>query len=516
MRTGYDLVWQAAERTPDQLAVVDDRSPRTLTYRKLIEEVDVIAAGLQRQGLRAGDRVAVALPNSFDHCLALLALQRIGAVLALINFRLPAKQIAELIADGQMRCALVADEPVMIAAIVERLPEFPVITVGGSTCGGRDFSTCRGDPESLAPPPSPDPDDIAFILYTSGTTGNPKGVLIAHRTTEYRITSMSPIVGLRAGSELRVLGALPLFHGIGFYAGLMTTLVYSGTLFLMSTFSPQSALDMIERQRITFIFVVPTVLQSIVSLPTYRPERVASLEYVLHGGAAIAPALLDQLCVEWNARIQHLYGSTEAYIPLCNPSPRGAPNTFNSVFPQRTRVVRIGGGPDDLAQPGETGELIVDAGNNCMFSGYLDDPRADARKLRGGWFFTGDVFTRRHDGAVDFVGRADDAIRSGGESIYPAEIEQIILAHPSVDEVCVVGIPDNYWGEQVVACIVAHRQRVTAAEIDDHCRAAVLAGFKRPRQYVFVEDLPRNASNKVLRRELRDMVVAGDQELLCA
>jgi 2-furoate---CoA ligase len=516
MRTGYDLVWLAAERTPDRLAIVDDQSPRALTYRQLIQEVDVIAAGLQRQGIRAGDRIAVAAPNSLQHCLALLALQRLGAVLALINFRLPAQQIAELIADGRMRGALIADDPSIARAIVERTPALPLlITLGGFKFAGGDLGSCRGDPQSLPPPPTPHPDDIGFILYTSGTTGKPKGVAIAHRTTEYRITSLSPMAGLHAGRELRVLGVLPLFHGMGFFVGLMNTLAYSGTFYLMSAFSPQAALDMIERRQINFIFVVPTILQAIVALPTYRPERVASLEYVLHGGAAIAPALLDRLCTEWSARIQHLYGSTEAYIPLCNPDPKGAPNTFSSVFPQRSRVVRIGGGPNDIARPDEPGELIV-ADSDCMFSGYLDNPQATASKLRDGWFFTGDVFTHRHDGAFDFVGRVDDAIRSGGESIYPAEIEQIILTHPGVDEVCVVGIPDNYWGEQVVACIVARRKRVSAGEIDRHCRAAVLAGFKRPRQYVFVDDLPRNASNKILRRELREMVIASEDRPLCA
>jgi 2-furoate---CoA ligase len=261
---------------------------------------------------------------------------------------------------------------------------------------------------------------------------------------------------------------------------------------------------------------VPTVLQAILSSPAYSPNRVASLQFVFHGGAAIAPDLLARLCAEWRASIQHLYGSTEAYIPLCNPAPGAAPSTFSSVFPQRSRIVRLGGDPTDVVDPGEAGELIVDADSNCMFSGYLNDPQATARKLHDGWFFTGDVFTRRRDGDVDFVGRVDDAIRSGGESVYPAEIEQVILGHPDVHEVCVLGVPDRYWGEQVVACVVPRSKELTASDIDNHCRLAVLASFKRPRQYIFIDDLPRNASNKVLRRELRDMLTDPEGKRLCA
>lgn len=516
MRTGYDLIVLAAERNPDHLAIVDDRSGRGLTYRELMREIDAVAAGLHARGIRMGDRVATALPNLLEHCLVLLALQRLAAVPAVLNFRFPAPQLAAMMQEANVKAAVIPHEPAIVQAVTAALPASAlIVTVGGAAANTCDYVNCHGDPADLPSPPKPHPDDAAFIFYTSGTTGKPKGALVAHRTTEIRITSLSPISGLRAGPHLRALGASPLFHGIGFYCVFMTTLVYGGTYFLMSSFSPAAALDTIERQRISFLFAVPTILQAMISAPNYRPEKIRSLEFVFHGGAAISSALLDRLCREWPAHIQHLYGTTETYIPLCNPAPQGTPNTLCPVFPHRSRLVKVGGNADDIAAPGETGELIVDATSDLMFSDYLTLADGYDRKVRDGWYFTGDVFTRRHDGDFDFVGRVDDAIRSGGECVYPTEIEDVIGAHPEVREVCVLGVPDNYWGERVVACIVRRDTGLTAQQIDEHCRSAVLASFKRPRQFVFVETLPRNASNKVLRRELRDALV-NDGARLCA
>jgi len=516
MRTGYDLIALAAERNPEHLAIVDDRSGTALTYRELIREIDAVAAGLHARGVRMGDRVATALPNQLEHCLVLLALQRLAAVPAVLNFRFPAAQLAAMMQEAAVKAAVIPNDPAIVAAVTDALPASALlITVGGSVANTCDYVNCYGDPATLPAPPKPHPDDTAFIFYTSGTTGKPKGALVAHRTTEIRITSLSPITGLRAGPHLRALGASPLFHGIGFYCVFMTTLVYGGTYFLMSSFSPPAALDVIERQRITFLFAVPTILQAMLSAPNYQPEKVRSLEFVFHGGAAISSGLLDRLCKEWPAQIQHLYGTTETYIPLCNPSPQGTPNTLCAVFPHRSRLVKIGGESGDIAGVGESGELLVDATSDLLFSDYLTEADGYVRKVRDGWYFTGDVFSRRPDGDLDFVGRVDDAIRSGGECVYPTEIEDVIGAHPEVREVCVLGVPDNYWGERVVACIVRRGGGLTAQQIEEHCRTAVLASFKRPRQFVFVETLPRNASNKVSRRELRDALV-NDGARLCA
>jgi 2-furoate---CoA ligase len=502
MQTGYDLIWIAAERTPNRLALVDDRTDRRLTYRELIDEIDVIAAGLFDRGVRAGSRVATALPNLFEHCLVLLALQRLAAVPALLNFRLPPEQLALLIAEGEMFGAVIQNDPMLVAQIAVVLPAGGLLlTVDGDE---NAFDRCRGGASSLPPLPKPRPDDIAYIFYTSGTTGKPKGVLVAHRTTEHRIACLAPLAGLQYGAGLRALGASPLFHAIGFYCVFMVTLAYNGTYYTMSAFKPEAAIDLIDRHRITFLFVVPTVLQAMVSAPNYLPARMNSLKLVVHGGAPIAAGLLERICNEWNAEVCHLYGTTEIMVPFFNRAPKDHPTRFDAAYCHRIRVVCFGGGPADVVAPNMSGELVVDATTSAIFSGYLDGPDATARKIRDGWYYTGDVCIRNADDSYELIGRVDDAIRSGAEAIYPEEIEAVIMEHPGIRDVCVVGLPDAYWGEIVVACVLRTNAELTWERLDLHCRGSKLASFKRPRAYIFVNAIARNASNKILRAFVKE------------
>jgi 2-furoate---CoA ligase len=508
MQTGYDLVRLAAERTPERAALVDDRTERTLTYRELMREVDVIAAGLSARGVTACCRVATALPNLFEHCLVLLALQRLAAVPALLNFRLPPDQLATLAADGGMFGAVVQNDPAVTEKMAAALPAGGLLlTVGGDT---GTFAQCRGDATALPPRPRPDPDDIAYIFYTSGTTGKPKGVLVAHRTTAQRVACLSPLAGLRYGDELRALGASPLFHAIGFYCVFMVTLAYNGTYYAMSAFRPDAAVDLIAKRRITFMFVVPTVLQAIVSAPNYDPARMRSLRLVIHGGAPIAAALLARICDEWTeAAPCHLYGTTETMIPFFNHAPRDNPTQFHVGYDHRARVVAFGGSPSDQVAPGASGEVIIDATTDSIFSGYLGQPEVTAKKIRDGWYYTGDVCVRNADGTFDLVGRIDDAIRSGAETVYPEEVEAVLTEHPGAREACVIGLPDDYWGEIVVACIVESRPGLAWESLDAHCRGSRLAAFKRPRAYIFVKAIPRNAANKILRGLVKDAAVVA-------
>ncbi|HEX7007584.1 MAG TPA: AMP-binding protein [Alphaproteobacteria bacterium] len=504
MQTAYDLVWRAGERTPNHLALVDDRSDRKFTFRELLNEIDTVAAGLAERGVSAGTRFATVLPNLLEHALILLALQRLGAVPALVNFRLKPEEIADLIRQGEIAGALIPPAQPLVDAVAAVLPKGGVLLSAGEAMGPAEaFAQCRGAARSLPPVPRPDPEDPAFIFYTSGTTGLPKGVVLAHRVSEARITWISTQAGLRHGTHNRALGVMPLSHCIGFYGVFLTTLAYNGTIYLMSAFDPAATIDMIERHRITYFFAIPTHYHAICGAPNYAPERVASLELCLFGGVAIEKPLIERLHREWKATFRHIYGTTEMMNSLYNPEPLGAPATLRPGFFSRTRAVRIGGGPDDVVGPGEEGELIVDMDVAQAFSGYLNRPDATAEKVKGGWYFTGDVVVVEPSGDLTLVGRVDDMIRSGGESIHPEEVEATLTAHPAIREVSVVGVVDPHWGQIVVACVVPGAP-VTASELDEHCRASTLAGFKRPRGYLFLDSLPKNAANKVLRRVLRD------------
>ena len=382
--------------------------------------------------------------------------------------------------------------------------------MGGAVGEAEDWAACRGDPSLLGPPPRPDREDPAFVFYTSGTTGLPKGVVLAQRTTEHRIIWLSTQAGLRHGGHNRTLGFMPLSHAIGFYGVFLVTLAFGGTYYAMSRFDPARAVDMTERHAITYMFAVPTLYHAMTGAPGYAPARMRSLELVLYGGAAIDPDLIRHMDEEWPAAIRHIYGTTETMCSLYNPDPVERPASLRPGFYSRTRAIRIGGGPEEAIGPGEEGELIVDASADATFSGYLDRPEATAEKLRDGWYYSGDVVEVEANGDFTLRGRVDDVIRSGGENIHPEEIEAVLAAHPGVAECCVIALPDPHWGQAVLACVVAAGE--APGDLDAHCRASSLAGFKRPKGYLFVDALPRNAANKVLRRELRRTAAQAEAE----
>ena len=511
MQTAFDLVWLSAERSPERTALVDDESDRSLTYRALVEEIESVAAGLAERGVGAQSRVATALPGSFEHCLALLALQRLAAVPMLLNHRLSPDEIAALLTEGGAEAAVIGSDPALAGAAAAGLGAGgPLLAIGGAVGEAEDWQACRGDGSALGPPPRPDREDPAFVFYTSGTTGLPKGAVLAQRTTEHRIIWLSTQAGLRHGGHNRTLGCMPLSHAIGFYGVFLVTLAFGGTYFVMTRFDPARAVEMTERHAITYMFAVPTLYHAMTRAPGYAPERMRSLELVLFGGGVIEPELIRHIDRHWPAATRHIYGTTETMCSLYNPDPVERPASLRPGFYSRTRAIRLGGGPDDTIGPGEEGELIIDTGADATFSGYLDRPEATAERVRDGWYYSGDIVEVEEDGDLRLRGRVDDVIRSGGENIHPEEIETVLAAHPGVAECCVIGLPDPHWGEAALACVVA--AGAAPGDLDAHCRSDGLAGFKRPKGYLFVDALPRNAANKVLRRELRRRAVEAAAE----
>jgi len=506
MQTMYDLVRAQADRTPDALALVDDRSERSLTYRALIEEIDAVAAGFAARGVGAGTKVATCLANLFEHCLAVLALQRLAAVPALINARLKPEEAARLVETGGLAGAVVMSDPAVVEAVAGALPSgAPLFAVGGAVGEAEDFATCRGSATDLPPIPRPDPEDPCIIFYTSGTTGLHKGVVLAHRTSEHRIVWLSTQAGLRYGPHNKALGFMPLAHAIGFYGIFLVTLAFGGTYYVVSAFDPAAAVDLIEQRGITYLFAAPTLYYAMVNAPNYAPERMASLELVLYGGAIIDPKLVEHMDGQWaNVTVRHIYGTTETMCSGHNPDPVGDTAALRPGYYTALRFIKMGAGPDDLIGPGEEGELIVDATGDTIFSEYLNRPDATAEKLRDGWYYTGDVITVDDRGYFTLRGRVDDMIRTGGESVHPEEVEAVLRAHGDVVDCSAIGLDDPKWGQVIVGCLVS-AGKADAVAIDTHCKASALAGFKRPRAYILVDEIPRNPGNgNFLRRLLRD------------
>jgi acyl-CoA synthetase (AMP-forming)/AMP-acid ligase II len=525
VHTAYDVLKLASRRAPGRLALVDDLSPRAFTYAELIAELDAVAAGFAARGVKRGTRVATVLNNCLEHALVLMALQRLGAVPALLNFRLTPPDIAKLIQHGGLEGAVIHANADLAATVKAALPAgAPLLTVGGAVSGAEDFAACRGDARALPPVPTPAPDDPGFIFYTSGTTGLPKGALIPHRAAEPRVLWIATQAGLRHGGHNRALAFMPISHCIGFYGIVLCTWAMDGTVYLQTQFNPADAVKRIEANKITYLFAVPTLLHAMTQAPNYKPEAMQSLRLVNFGGGTMPPELFDHMTAKWPAcTLRHIYGTTETMCSGYNPEPhRDALATLGPGYYTVTRVVKLGGGPEDEIAEGEEGELVAEAGVDTVFLGYLNRPDATAEKIRAGWYFTGDVVRREPDGMWTLMGRVDDMIRSGGENIHPEEIEEALKTHPGLAESSAIALPDARWGQIAVACIVkkdaAADGAALAASFDAHCRASTLAAFKRPRAYFFVDTLPRNAAAKVLRRILRDQAIkardAGDKKFV--
>ncbi len=503
MQTVWDHVRLAARRTPDRIAMADDRGGRRASFAELVGEAETVAAGLAAAGLEPGARAAVTLPNFWEHAVAVLALHRLGAVPCLMNPRLKAGEAGALMRDAGARLALCAADEAVAAAAVEAVGDAGrVFCVGGEAAGAREFSSCRGDGADLPPWTAPDPEALSLVLYTSGTTGLPKGVMLPHRVTDARVLYVTTQCGLRHGAHNRSLGLMPLFHAVGLYSAFLATLAMNGTYHVHSVFDPGAAAEALERERITFLYGAPAHFHALLSLPDFPERDTGSVETLVYAGAVMPGPLLERVRAAFpRARMTNIYGTTEVMNALYMPDPVGRPTRYRPGFYSDVRIARIGGGVDDLCTVGEEGEILVDASADATFSGYLGRPEATAEKLVDGWYRTGDVAARLADGDLDLRGRVDDMIVSGGENIHPEEVETTLRGHGGVRDVAVVGVPDDRLTERVVACVVA--DGADPETLDAWCRASELADYKRPRGYVFVDELPRNAANKVLRRELR-------------
>ena len=343
------------------------------------------------------------------------------------------------------------------------------------------------------------------MLYTSGTTGRPKGVPRSHRAERAGGLSQALQHGYLPGD--RTLGVMPLYHTMGDHSMIAMSLI-GGCFVCQPDWGAPEALSLIESERISSLFLAPTLFHDLVHDPACDPARLLSVRALGYAGAAMTSALVER-CTETfepEVFVNH-YGSTEIYTYSLDRNQRAKPGCAGRpAVNARLRLVAPaeGASAEETVEPLDEGQIICHLSSDEAFTEYWNRPDANERAIRDGWFYTGDLGRRDADGDLWIVGRVDDMIISGGENIHPLEIEDVLARAPGVKEVAVFGAPDERLGQRVVACVVAARD-ISADDLDAHCLAAEsLARYQRPREYRFVDSLPKSPSGKILRRALRE------------
>jgi fatty-acyl-CoA synthase len=463
-----------ARNTPRRVAI--DFRGREVTYAELDELSDSIAAALLERGLVRGDRVATLTANSPEHVAVFFACAKAGFVLVPISWRLAPAEVAYQLEDSEPAAFLVEDEHEDLAAATGHAYE-PLL---------RPWPGVR--PRDVAV----SDDDPLLLVYTSGTTGKPKGALLTHANCFWTNLSFDLATGV-SGDDV-VLQVLPQFHCGGWNVQPLLAWWKGARVVLERGFDPARCLDLIASKRVTTIMGVPANYLFMAQEPRFADADLSSLRRAVVGGAPMPLALLET----WQARgveIVQGYGLTEA-----------APNVLCLPPEDAVRKAGCAGKPYPFVDVdlSPEGELLVRGPN--VFLGYWRNEAATRAAFRDGWLLTGDVAERDDDGYYRIAGRLKDMYISGGENVYPAEVEDVLLAHPAVADAAVIGVPDERWGEIGVAFVVLGGD-TTEDELREWCRAR-LASFKVPKAVQFVDALPRSGMNKVLKDELRALVAA--------
>ncbi len=500
------LLFDVARRVPRQLAVSDNR--QSLSYSELAQRITRLAGGLRAHGLAPGDRVLLALANCSEFFELLFACWTAGLCAVPANARLHPREV-EYIAENSGARLLVAT-PTLAEALAPLEASVASLERVISTRSGA-YDALLASAEPLCPEPGTStPTDRAWLFYTSGTTGRPKGAVLTHRNLLFASQCYYADIDLLDERDTHLLAA-PVSHGAGLYA--LPFLLKGAHQIVLPHFDVPAVLDVVQRHRLVSMFAAPTMLTRLVHAPEVSAADLGNLRTICYGGGPMYVADLERALEIFGARLYQLYGQGESPMTITGLSqrlhadsahPRWRERLASCGYARSGALVRVVDEDDRNVPPGEVGEVITRSA--CVMDGYWQNPDANVETLRGGWLHTGDLGSMGEDGLLTLRDRSKDMIISGGSNIYPREIEEVLLRHPDLVEVSVVGRPHPDWGEEVVAFLVQRPgAAVATAELDALCLDRI-ARFKRPRDYRFVEMLPKNNYGKVLKTELRRLL----------
>ena len=489
-------------RDPQAIAIVDGGV--RLTYAQWYRRISALVAGFDEIGLKAGDHLVTALANRWEAASLHWACQFAGIIVTPVNWRSPADELDFFLTDAEAEAIAYEDvsaQAVAASACAQKLPRIALDAAASSDIAFAALAS-QSAPDAT---PRVDAQAWSVMLYTSGTTARPKGV--PRRQTAERAAALAHVAQNLYGQHERTLGVMPLYHTMGVRSLIAMSLI-GGAFVCLRRFEVTEALKLIAAERVTNLYLVPTLYHDLVRHPSFASSDVSSVKKLGFAGAPMTDGLLKELQAAFKPDlfVNH-YGSSEIYTFTIDQNAPAKPGSAGRAgINQMVRVVRLGAkSVNEIAAAGEEGEVIALLAGDESFEGYWRRPEADAKALREGWYFTGDTGLVDADGDLFVTGRVDDMIISGGENISPVEIESCLSLHAGVSEIAVVGLPDQRWGK-VVTAFVKRRTAVGEGELDAFCRSSGLAGFKRPRRYIFVAEIPKSPVGKLLRRKL----VAGE------
>lgn len=496
-----DFLTTRAHLNPDKEAIFDVEAGIRLNFTQLNHRANQVCAGLSELGLKKGDRVALLAYNGHEFVESFFGPAKAGLVVMPLNWRLTADELAFILQDGGAKAIIYHAD---FKPVVEQLRAMGTdlqhwIQIDGDTADGSlDFATWQEQQTHAEPPNKAGASDNLFIMYTSGTTGLPKGVVHTHDSQLWAVLTSANSSDGRFSDRYMVL--LPLFH-VGALTP-MITMVYAGiTLVVLRNFDPTVTWELIQSESINITLAVPAMLSFMLQVPDLQRFDWSSLRWIMSGAAPVPVSTINAY-KELGLEIHQVYGLTETCGPACMISPDDAMSKIGSTGKSFFHTdVKIVGEQGEEVAAGEPGEVAV-RGRHTMKE-YWNRPEATAETLRDGWLYTGDIAIQDENGFVYIQDRIKDMIISGGENVYPAEIENVLLQHEGIADAAVIGQDSEKWGESPFAIIVRNNSDLSEDEVLAHCNGK-LARFKLPKAAVFIDAIPRNPSGKVLKRLLRE------------
>ncbi len=486
------IVTFGAERAPDSPAI--RLGEIELSYGRLDERSAQLATLLRERGLEPGDRVGVMLPNVPEFPVAYYGVLRAGAIVVPMNVLLKRREIAYYLEDSGAKlllawhgfCGEAADGAADAGAeLIEVEP-----AAFGATLEA--LSPADGMADVAA-------DDTAVILYTSGTTGSPKGAELTHDNLS-RNADVSARTTCEVGPDSVVLGSLPLFHSFGQSVAMNASLGVGACLTLVPKFEPALALETMKRDRVTNFYGVPTMYGALLHHPERESYDTSALCTCITGGASMPVEVLRGFEEAFGAIILEGYGLSETSPVACSNHPGRERKPGSIGTPIEGVEMRVVDEDDNPVEQGEVGEIVI-RGHNIM-KGYWQKPEATAEAMRGDWFHSGDIARTDEDGYFYIVDRKKDLIIRGGYNVYPREVEEVLYEHPKIREAAVVGIPHDEWGEEIGAAVVLHEgEDLSPEEVSAYVKERI-AAYKYPRVVWFIDELPKGPTGKILKREI--------------